>query len=231
MERNKDDEAAKTCGDHLEKKLLAEKIGRTNKPLIIKVKQSVKDRCVKIKSNDEQYTEIHHKKDVSSKINLNITDTANQKESVPPERWLTLNAAIHTYTNTEHNGASSLFVNIERTPKRDSVTFWRPVDKLTNEQLLDLCHGALNKTNSSISLNQFKNLNDVSMNISLSTSSGNNLSDQNKFESENEKTTPVQNESTASNYSETIEKKSDITFEQVQVIQEEKCRRKKLHLK
>lgn len=145
-----------------------------------------------------------------------------------PERWLTLNAAIHTYSNTEHNGASSLFVNIERTPKRDSVIFWRPVDKLTNEQLLDLCHGALNKTTSSISLNQFKNLNDVSMNISLSTNSGNNVSDQNKFESENKKTTPVQNESTASNYSETIEKKSDITFEQVQAVQEEKCRRKKV---
>lgn len=28
----------------------------------------------------EQYTEIHHKIDVSTKMNLNITDTANQKE-------------------------------------------------------------------------------------------------------------------------------------------------------
>ncbi|CAC5374649.1 unnamed protein product [Mytilus coruscus] len=145
-----------------------------------------------------------------------------------PERWYTLNAAVTTYTNSEYNVSSSLFVNIERTPEHNSATFWHPVDKLDNEKIVELCHGALIKTNTSISSDLFKNLDDVSTNASLSTNSGNHMSDQNKIETENKRTTLVQKELTASNYSQTSENNSEIKFEQAQAIQEEGCRRKKV---
>lgn len=114
-----------------------------------------------------------------------------------PERWFTLKAALTTYTNSEYNVLSSLFVNIERTPEHTSATFLHPVDKLDNEKNVELCHGALNTTNTSISSDKCKNLDDFSGNASLSKKSSNHMSDQNKIESENKRKTRFQKELTA----------------------------------
>lgn len=143
-----------------------------------------------------------------------------------PERWFTLKAAVTTYRNSEYNVSSSLFVNIERTSEHNIATFWHPVDKLDNEKIVKLCHGALKNTNTSISSDQFKNVNEVSTNASLSTKSDNHMSDQNTIETENKRPTLVQKESTASNYS--PKNSSEIKFEQAQAIEEEGCLRKKV---
>lgn len=144
------------------------------------------------------------------------------------DRWFTLGAAVTTYRNSEYNVSSSLFVNIERTPEHNCATFLHPVDELKNEKIVELCHGALNKTNTSISSDQCQNLDDVFTNASIATNSFNHVSDQNKFESDIKKIIPAQNELTVSNYSQTSEKNSEIKYEQAQAIQEEGCRRKKV---
>ncbi|XP_052087300.1 uncharacterized protein LOC127724403 isoform X2 [Mytilus californianus] len=176
--------------------------------------------CIKIGDNSFCYTKLKcERKEIEKQYGSTVLVGT-------PERWFTLNAAVPTYTNSEYNVSSSLFVNIERTPEHNSATFLHPVDKLKNEKIVELCHGALHKINTSS--DQFQNLDDVSTNASLSTNSFNHVSDQNILESENKKTTPVQNEVTASNYFQTSEKNSEIKYEQAQAIQEEGCRRKKV---